>query len=369
MEVEKKKNPILEQIKELEAEIAKTQYNKKTQHHIGLIKAKIAKLKEKQAARSSAGKKGEGYAVRKSGDGTVILIGFPSVGKSTLLNKLTNAESKTAAYAFTTLTCIPGIMEYKHAKIQILDVPGILEGASVGLGRGKEVLAIAQSADLVIFLVEIFHPEQVLILEKEVYNTNLRINQQKPDVTIKRTARGGMKIQSTISLTMNEQTIKGILAEFKLNNADVLLREDISPDQLIDIIEGNKKYVPGILVFNKIDMASKEQIEKVRRQYPNAIFVSGEKGTNIEQLKERIFDELKLIRIYLKEIGKKADMDIPLIMMEGNTIENVCNKLHKDFVTKFKFARVWGKSAKFPGQKLMLKHVLKDGDVLEIHLR
>jgi len=369
MEVEKKKNPILDQIKDFEAELAKTQYNKRTQHHIGLVKAKIAKLKEKQVSRSSGGKKGEGYSVRKSGDGTVILIGFPSVGKSTILNKLTNAASKTAAYAFTTLTCIPGTMLYKHAKIQILDVPGILEGASIGTGRGKEVLACAQSADLVIFLVEVFHPEQLPILEKEVFNTDLRINQRKPDVTITKTSRGGINVLSTVQLSMDQETIKGILKEFKLNNADILLREDISPDQVIDVIEGNKKYVPGIIVFNKIDMASKEYTEKVKLKYPDALFVSAEKNLNIDILKERIFQELKFIRIFLKEVGKKPDLEVPLVMMSGTTIEDVCNKLHRDFAGKFKFSRVWGKSAKFPGQKLMLKHILKDNDVLEIHLR
>ena len=126
-----------EQIKEFEEELKKTKYNKKTQHHIGLVKAKIAKLRERQESRGKGGKKGEGYSVRRSGDATVLLLGFPSAGKSTLLNALTNAESETGAYAFTTLTVIPGTLEYKHAKIQVLDVPGIVKGASDGTGRGK----------------------------------------------------------------------------------------------------------------------------------------------------------------------------------------------------------------------------------------
>ena len=81
-----------ERIKEFEEELKKTKYNKKTQHHIGLVKAKIARLKEKSEQKKKGGKKGEGFSVRKSGDATVVLIGFPSVGKSTLLNKITNAE-------------------------------------------------------------------------------------------------------------------------------------------------------------------------------------------------------------------------------------------------------------------------------------
>jgi len=75
----------------------------------------------------------------KSGDARVALIGFPSVGKSTLLNRLTNTHSEAGAYEFTTLTCIPGKIEYNGANIQLLDLPGIIEGASAGKGRGRQV--------------------------------------------------------------------------------------------------------------------------------------------------------------------------------------------------------------------------------------
>ena len=66
-------------------------------------------------------------------------IGFPSVGKSTLLTLLTGTDSESAEYAFTTLTCIPGVIHYNDAKIQLLDLPGIIEGAAEGKGRGRQV--------------------------------------------------------------------------------------------------------------------------------------------------------------------------------------------------------------------------------------
>jgi len=245
------KSTNLERIKELEEELSKTKYNKRTQHHIGLVKAKIALLKEKQQKRVASKGKSTGFTVKKSGDATVIIVGFPSVGKSTLLNALTNANSKIASYSFTTLTCIPGLLEYKHAKIQILDVPGILKGAAAGTGRGKEVLAVAQNADLVIILIDIFHTEHLDVIKKELHDTSLRLNQRFPDVRITKKERGGIDVGTTVKLKkIDKKTVEDIMKEFKLNNASIVIREDIDADQLIDVIEKNKKYVPSIIVLN-----------------------------------------------------------------------------------------------------------------------
>lgn len=357
-----------DQIQEIEAEIKKTQYNKATQHHIGLLKAKIAKLREKSSARSGGGKK-EGYQVRKTGDGTVILLGFPSTGKSTLLNSLCGTKSETASYAFTTLTVVPGTLEYKHARIQILDVPGIVAGASTGRGRGKEVLACMRNSDLCLLVADCIRPDELHVIKKEAFNVGIRLNQVRPDVQIKKTGRGGVKILTTCKLThMTKETITSILREFRINNADVLIRENITVDQLIDCIEDNKKYMPALTVFNKMDLVSKKDQTALKKKYKVDLFVSAIKDKNVPKLRALIYKKLNLMNIYLKEPGKEADMDVPLVMFTGSTVGNVCEKLHKDFTGKFKFSRVWGKSSKFDGQKLMLQHVLKDNDVLEIHL-
>ena len=361
----------LEQIKQFEDEIRKTQYNKATQHHIGLVKAKIAKLREAHEKRQASKGGGQGYAVRKSGDATVVLLGYPSVGKSTLLNKLTDANSPVGAYAFTTLTVIPGLLEHKHAKIQILDVPGIVMGAASGKGRGKEVLAIIRSADLIIILIDVNAPEHYRIIRKEVYDSHVRVNQSKPDVKIKKVARGGIKLGTTVKLTkIDPATIKSVMQEFKLNNADVLIREDVSVDRFIDSIEANKHYIPAITVVNKIDMATNDQIKKVREKIKPDIMISAEQSFHINELKELIYKRLQFMNIYLKEPGKEADMKIPLVMKKASTIRDVCEKLHRDFVQKFKFSRIWGKSVKFSGQKIIkLDHKLMDNDILELHLR
>ena len=357
-------------IKELEEELSTTKYNKKTQAHIGLVKAKLAKIKEDYQKKAASKGKGEGFAVRRTGDATAIMVGFPSVGKSTLLNALTNANSAVGAYAFTTLTCIPGLLEYKHTKIQVLDVPGIVEGAATGRGRGREVLACAQSADLVILIIDVFSPQHLEVVMQEVNETGLRLNQKPPLVKISRRPKGGIDLGVTVKLTkLNEETIKSILKEFRLENCTIVLREDISDDQLIDSIEGSKKYIPGIVVLNKIDMVDEQELEKIKKTIKPDICISAENKVNINELKELIYQKLEFIRIYCKEQGKKADMDVPLIMRKGNSLKDVCLKLHKDFITRFKFARIWGKSAKFPGMLVRkLEHVVEEGDVVEIHV-
>ncbi|MFQ5620381.1 MAG: OBG GTPase family GTP-binding protein [Candidatus Nanoarchaeia archaeon] len=359
-----------ERIKELEAELKKTKYNKATQHHVGLVKAKLAKLKDDVIRKASGGKKGEGFVVRKTGDASVVLLGFPSVGKSTLLNKLTGTDSPIGAYAFTTLTCIPGVLEYKHAKIQILDVPGIVSGAASGRGRGKEVLSAIRSANMVIILVDALQPRHCKAVNKEAREAGLRLNQDKPDVKIKKKAKGGVQVGLTVPLTKTKvETIEGICREMGIINADVVIRSDLDDDEMIDVIDGNKVYLPAVTVVNKSDLISPAQKRKMKKDLGVDLFVSAHKEEGMEELKELIFESLQFVRIYMKEARKKADMEEPLIMRRGCTIKDICLKLHRDFLKKFRYARIWGPSAKFDGQLVRkVSRVLEDKDVLEIHL-
>ncbi|MBU0460125.1 MAG: GTP-binding protein [Nanoarchaeota archaeon] len=360
-----------QKIKELQDEIKKTKYNKATQAHIGIVKAKIAQLKGKQELRSQkkTGRSEYGYTVRRSGDGTVLLLGFPSSGKSTLLNKLTNQDSEIGAYAFTTLSVIPGMMEYKQAKIQILDVPGIVSGAASGRGRGKEVLAVLQNADLALILVDVQHPEHSPAILREVWESRIRLNKTKPQVWIKKKSKGGIQIGKTVKIDIEDETLQKVLREFKINNADVLIRSKIDLDDFIDCIELNRKYLPAITCVSKSDLVSDKKLKEVMKQVNADLTVSAEEGINLEKLKEIIFQKLDFIRVYMKEPSKEADLKEPMIIYRGSTIKDVCDKTHKSFASRFKFARVWGKSAKFPGQRLMLKHKLLDQDILEVHLR
>ena len=248
-----------EQIAELEAELTKTPYNKATSKHIGRIKAKMAKLRDEAVFRAmKSGGGGEGYSVKKSGDATAVLVGFPSTGKSTLLNKLTGTESAVAAYAFTTLTVVPGALEHKGAKIQLLDIPGLIAGAAMGKGRGKEVIGVVRSADIIIILVDVFNGKHVNVLIKELYDAGIRINVPKPDITIKKTSVGGIRLSAVGTLDLDIEDVRSILSESKMMNAEILIRGNATQEDLIDAVQGNRVYVPAFIAVNKVDLIDKE---------------------------------------------------------------------------------------------------------------
>ncbi len=357
-------------IEELEKELKKTKYNKATQHHVGLIKAKIAKLKTE--SEKKGGKKGskEGYSIRKTGNATVSIIGFPSVGKSSLLNKLTNKKSKIADYDFTTLNVIPGVIEYNGVKIQILDLPGVIEGASEGKGRGKEIMSVLRASDLILIMTDAVKPEQHEIIKKELHNVNIRINRKKPGIKIVKKIRGGINISCLKKIkNIDKKTIKEILKEYKYNNADVVINDDITVDDLIDFLENNRVYMPALRILNKIDLIKDdEKINEIIKKYGIDVIISAKENINLKKLKESIWGKLNIIRIYMKEPGKEPDKEKPLVLDKNSTIKDACEKIHKELINKFRFARVTGKSARFPNQKLGLDHILEDEDVLELHL-
>ncbi|XP_025098580.1 developmentally-regulated GTP-binding protein 2-like [Pomacea canaliculata] len=359
---------ILEKITEIEREIARTQKNKATEYHLGLLKAKLAKYRQQllePQGKSSA--KGEGFDVMKSGDARVALIGFPSVGKSTLLNTLTSTHSESASYEFTTLTCIPGVIEYNSANIQLLDLPGIIEGASQGKGRGRQVIAVARTADLVIIMLDATKKDiQRELLEKELEAVGIRLNKEKPNIYFKPKKGGGISFNATLPLTKcNEKMVQMILHEYKIFNCEVLFRDDCDSDEFVDVILGNRVYMPCLYVYNKIDQISIEEVDRLARQ-PHSVVVSCNMKLNLDYLLEMIWEHLALLRIYTKKRGERPDFEGGLILRKGATAEHVCHVIHRTIAQSFKYGLVWGRSAKYSPQRVGLHHAMCDEDVIQI---
>jgi hypothetical protein len=359
---------ILEKIAEIEKEIARTQKNKATEYHLGLLKAKLAKCRAQLLEPTGkTGAKGEGFDVMKSGDARVALIGFPSVGKSTLLSTLTSTQSECASYEFTTLTCIPGVIEYNGANIQLLDLPGIIEGASQGKGRGRQVIAVGRTADLVLMMLDAAKGDiQRVLLERELESVGIRLNKRKPNIYFKVKKGGGISFNTTAPLTKcSEKMVQLILHEYKMFNCEVLFREDCTTEDFIDVIVGNRVYMPCIYVYNKIDQVSLEEVDRLAHE-PHSVVVSCNMRLNLDYLLESLWEHLALVRVYTKKRGERPDFDGGLILRRGCTVEHVCHVIHRTLTEQFKYALVWGTSVKYSPQRVGLSHTMNHDDVIQI---
>lgn len=354
---------IQDRIKEIEEELHKTQYNKATEKHVGILKAKLSKLELEAQSHKKGG--GEGFSIPKSGDSTVALVGFPSVGKSSLLNRLTDQESKIGHFAFTTLTVIPGTLNYKGAQIQVLDLPGIIENAAVGSGRGREVLAMVRNADLVLVITdaEVKGVDKIIF---ELHRAGIVLNRRRRNISIKRSNSGGIRIHKPRKVRIDDEEIKDVLKEFRITNADVFIREYITMDDLIDHLRGNTIYVPGVFVVNKIDLPHrKEDIEELKR-YGSVVTASASAGLGIEDLKEEIYHSLKLIRVYLREKSGHVDTERPMVVREGVVVRDIVRKISREMLESFRYAIISGPQRKQAELRVGLDYQLLDRDTMTI---
>ena len=150
------------------------------------------------------------------------------------------------------------------------------------------------------------------------------------------------------------------------------MRTNVTDDHIVDTLAGNRIYNNAVIVINKIDLANEEELQKTRNVIPSGwpiLEVSAKTGQGIGGMKDFIFENLHFMSIFLKPQGQEADLIEPLIVKDTSTVRDVCAKLHRDFVRKYRYARVKGPSAKFDWQRVGLDHQLKDGDILSIILR
>ncbi|KAG8822986.1 GTP-binding protein [Serendipita sp. 401] len=290
--------------------------------------------------------------------------------QSTLMSKLTGTHSEVAAYEFTTLTSVPGTLRLHGSPIQIIDLPGIIEGAKDGRGRGRQVIAVARTCNLIFIVLDVLKPlHDKQILENELEGFGIRLNKKPPNITVRKKDKGGIAITNTVPLTnIDHEEIKAVLSEYRLANCDVAIREPgCTADDLVDVIEGNRVYIPCIYVLNKIDAISIEELDLLYK-IPHSVPVSSKEWLNIDELLDALWKSLDLVRVYTKPRGLAPDYTQPVVLKRQKaTVEDFCNAIHKEIAKQLKYAVVWGTSAKHSrGQKVGLDHVLQDEDVVHI---
>jgi len=360
-------DPVIEKINKIKKEIKETPYHKGTEHHIGLLRAKLAKLDAQRfEVRRSGGSKG-GFSVRKQGEATVVLVGPPSVGKSMLVNSLTNLSSPVGSYDFTTTEVVPGMMEINSAQIQIFDLPGIIKGAHLGKGDGKQILSVARGADLVLLVSDFEKIGKLTEIITSLERIGFRLNQTPPLIEVKKTLRGGVRVVNPFS-GLSAPTIEAVAREFGITNGTIAIKEPIKETNLlIDAFLGNRVYLPAVLVVNKSDLINNELKAfselKVAGKMERVI-ISAKTGAGMEGLKELIWEKLGLIRVYLKKDKRMAASRDPVIMRTGDRVADLIQKINSDWIDLYSGALIWGKKAKYMGQKVSLRFSLSDKDVV-----
>lgn len=181
-----------------------------------------------------------------------------------------------------------------------------------------------------------------------------------------------MKFNATVPLTKfgddPGESVTRILHQYRVHNAEVLFREDCTVDQFIDVLEGNRRYIRCLYVYNKIDTLSIEEVNELARK-PNSVVISIYMNLNLDYMLQKMWEYMGLIRIYTKRRGQPPDLSEPVVLStqrHGFSVEAICNAISKDMLIKFNFALVWGRSTKYNPQRVGLAHVLMDEDVVQI---
>ncbi|MEM1603631.1 MAG: GTPase [Zestosphaera sp.] len=368
-----------EKIEALEEFLSAVPKHKGTENLVAWARRKLSELRkeleEKKSRRSGSG--GPTFFIEKEGAAQVVVLGFPSSGKSSVLRALTNARPEVGRVPFTTKLPVPGMMTYEDVQIQLIDTPAFVEGLSKGaVWWGTRLLGLARNADgLLIVLDASNNPiRQLEIIAKELTDSGIYLVRPRGQVHIIR----GRSIQG-VRIVVNGKLIgctaddvRRLLESYRLYNSEVRIVGEVTLDEVERAIFEKTTYKPSLVLLNKVDLVAEDQItsltEELKRVVPgvNVVPVSAILMKGFENVPYLVFKMLNLIRVYTKEPNSDTHSPKPLILKEGSTLEDAVREIREEFLKFFKYARVWGPSAKYPGEKVGLSHKLMDKDIIEI---
>ncbi len=357
-----------ERIRATEELIRAAPKHKGTEKLLRTLKRRLAKLRrelqEKRESRSGRGG-GIGFAIKKEGAAQVALVGFPNSGKSWLLQKLTSASPEVADYPFTTQEPVPGMMYFEDVQVQLVEVPAIVEGSSLGRGLGAQPLSAIRNADVIALVVDASADplQQIQTLVDELGAAGIRLNQLPPKITIQRRQTGGIEIKGAELVEGGEIEIKRALHDRRIHNAFVVVEEPVASEEIEEVLDESVVYRRAFIVLTKRDIGGAERPNLLGNF--GSIFRIITVDTAGEGLKKSIYENLNFIRIYTKRQDEEPAKR-PLVLPKGSTVIQVARAVHKDFEKGLKFARVWG-STRFPGQQVSREYVLQDKDIVELH--
>ncbi|MEM2341256.1 MAG: GTPase [Candidatus Bathyarchaeia archaeon] len=351
--------------------------HKGTSKLIANVKHRMAEL-ERELKRSKTHRKasGIGFAIPKEGAGQIVILGPPNVGKSSLLASVTNAKPEISPLPFTTRRPIPGMLQYEDIQFQLIEAPAMVEGAAEGRMGGTQILSLARNADGLILMVDLSNDpvKQITMLFSELESAGILVEKPEGEVEIIRRGHGaGIQIVGGgILVDCTLERVKALLNSYRITSALIKITGRVSLDDIENSLFSNNVYKPTLIIANKSDSQNAKanlmllKNELAGRKIP-IIVSSCVNNEGLKDIGEAIFKMLKVVRVYTKEPSSKEPSKKPLVVKEGTSVIEVAKKLHSEMYKNFKYARIWGPSAKYPGEKVGSNHILMDGDIVEIH--
>ncbi len=369
---------IEEKIQALEEFLSAVPKHKGTENLRLWAKRRLAELREELEVRKKK-KVGGGprIFIEKAGAAQAVILGPPNSGKSSLLAALTNAKPEIAPYPFTTMLPTPGMLEFEDIQFQLVDTPPLLLDQPESPVNNR-VVGLARNADALIIVIGLDDPGAPSILARLIdflEDRGIVITRRKGIVRIKkdRSVTGIRLVSHGRMIGFTEDDLRKLLSSYRIYNAIVEIEGEVTLEDVEDAIFTTRTYKPAIIVLNKADSpGAREVYRKIKKIIPEGVPViiadSLHKRGDLDKIGRILFDLLGIIRIYTKQPNKEPDPN-PLILRKGATVLDAAKRIHKDLARKFKYAKIWGPSAKYPGQRVGGEHELKDKDIVEIHAK
>jgi hypothetical protein len=350
--------------------------HKGTERMCSQVKRQMAQLRDEVDKKKKQVKIGGGPSpfVQKAGAAQIAVIGPTNVGRSSLLRAVTNAQVEVTPYPFGTKQPVPGMLPYEDIQFQLVEIPPIVDGSSEGRADGFQNLSAVRNADSIIIVVDLTDDPagNLLMVQGELDASRILTSKPEGEVNIQR--RGvGRDIQfiweGKLAGCTREEVV-ALLNEFRIRSALVRIRGSVTIDNVEDAIFGNAVYRPTLVFANKADLgADTGTIEQLKMTADplEVLVISAEKTPNLATtIGNRLFKLLEIARIYTKEPGEEPARE-PVVVRRGITVGELARTIHNDFYKNFKYARIWGPSAKFPNEKVGLDRVLEDGTVIQLY--
>lgn len=377
-EVEATKNP-REKLRLLEEFLSLVPRHKGTARLCVQVKKQMTNLREEIAERKHkrAGKSGPKIFMQKEGAAQIAILGLTKSGKSSLLAAITNAKVEVSATPFTTREPIPGIMNYKDIQFQLIEAPALMEGSADGRAWGLQTLGIARNADGIILMIDLSQKptKQMSLIMNETEKARILFSKPKARVEVERKHMGaGLRIIVVGRLAdCTFRDVEELLKSYRITDGMVKISGEARLDDVEEAIFESTVYKPTVVVANKLDTEKARTNLKLLKTYESnalpVIAVSCRTGEGLPRLGDILFESLEIMRIYTKEPNDSEFSMKPFILKKESTIRDLARNIHTDLSKKFSFAKVWAKRLVFSPQKVGATFKLKDGDIVEIHVK